>query len=250
MLFEEAILAILPAALFLLLVPFKAFALIRRTFRVKRNALYICKLIAVCAFVVAQFVALVAATQSRSRTAIGIASAAVSLLSGIGLALLSHLEHVKSIRPSFLIACYLLSTAIFDISRVRTQWLGGDDAVAGALAASLAIKCVMLPLEGIDKRSLLSEAYFSVESTSGFISRSLFWWLNPLLTTGFKNILSLTDLPATHEKLDSKHLRNMLQSEWDKSKPIPAAATPIHVCPSELSRLSEANTCIGVRMRP
>lgn len=106
---------------------------------------------------------------------------------------------------------------LFDVARVRTRWLGRDDAVAGILTASVTMKCVMLSLEAIEKRSLLGlHTHFSVESTSGFISRSLFWWLNPLLVTGFKSILSVDDLPAVHEKLDSERLGDKLQAQWDK----------------------------------
>lgn len=44
-LFEETILTILPAALFILLTPFRALRLIRRRLKVRRNALYISKLV-------------------------------------------------------------------------------------------------------------------------------------------------------------------------------------------------------------
>lgn len=91
------------------------------------------------------------------------------------------------------------------------------------MTASLAVKIVILLLEAREKRSLLLGLYsrFSVESTSGPISRSSFWWLNSLLLSGHRTVLSIRDLPAIHEKLDSKSLGDQLQSAWDKCKLYP-----------------------------
>ncbi|KAI1862215.1 uncharacterized protein JN550_010371 [Neoarthrinium moseri] len=218
-LFEESILAILPAACFLLLTPFRALRLLRRRIRVRRNALYVCKLAAIGAYIGLQLALLVLSTNPRVRTHISIASAALTFLSGLSLALLSHLEHSKSIRPSFLINFYLLLTVIFDATRVRTQWLAGvNDGVAGALTASLFVKGIVLVLEAGEKRSLLLglDRHLSRESTSGMISRSSFWWLNSLLLSGFKNVLTMDNLPEIHEKLSSEHLAQQLQKSWDK----------------------------------
>jgi ATP-binding cassette subfamily C (CFTR/MRP) protein 1 len=168
-------------------------------------------------------------TNPRVRTHISVASAALSFASGLSLGLLSHLEHSKSIRPSFLINLFLISTVLLDIARVRTQWLiGADDGVAGALTASLAVKCVLLVLEAAEKRSLLLglDRTFSRESTSGLISRSAFWWLNSLLLSGFNAVFTLDDLPNITEKLDSETLANQLQSEWDKCEYFPGQLRP------------------------
>lgn len=209
--------SILPTALFIIFVPFQALILLRRQIRLKRNALYNHKQIAIGLYTALQLVLVVATTRARNRNNVAVASAALSVVLGLSLAVLSHLEHVKSIRPSFIISFFLIITIVFDIARARTRWLGRDDVVAGALTASLTMKCVILSLEAIEKRSLLGlHTTFSAESTSGFISRSMFSWLNPLLKTGYKQILSLDDLPAIHEKLDSEKLGNKLQLQWDK----------------------------------
>jgi len=164
---------------------------------------------------------LILTTKPHIRTHISIASAVLSLLSAIALAILSHLEHVKSVKPSFLINLYLISTILFDAARVRTQWLVSiDNAFAGVLSASLAVKCAILVLEAVEKRSLLFglDHHFSLESTSGLINRSSFWWLNSLLITGFNQVFTLNSLPAIYEKLDSAYLAVKLQSAWDKCK--------------------------------
>jgi hypothetical protein len=152
-----------------------------------------------------------------------VASATLSFVSGLVLAALSHLEHAKTIRPSFLINSYLIVTVILDVARVRTQWLVREnDAISSVLATSLGSKCIMLVLEAFEKRSLLLglDRHFSLESTSGLISRGSFWWLNGLLMRGSKKILTMDDLPAIHEKLDSEHLAQRLQVAWDKCKEV------------------------------
>jgi hypothetical protein len=115
----------------------------------------------------------------------------------------------------------LFITVLFDAARVRTQWLAKlDDGVAGALTASLFVKCIMLVLEAMEKRSLLFglDRHFSQESTSGVISRSSFWWLNSLMLSGSKNFLTVDELPVIHEKLNSEDLARELQPIWANCK--------------------------------
>lgn len=152
-------------------------------------------------------------------TRLSIASAAVNVLVALGLALLSHVEHVKSIRPSFIINFYLLASLIFDVARVRTQWLlRVNDTVAAVLTTSVAVKLVMLVLEAVEKRRILLATYhdLSPEITSGVFGRGLFWWLNSLLVNGFKKILSVNDLFPINEKLASDRLCEDLQARWNK----------------------------------
>lgn len=166
------------------------------------------------------------AAKPGSRNHVALASAVLSVLAGVILAALSHFEHARSVRPSFIINLYLIVTALFDAARVRTHWLmtdGDNHTLAAVMTASLAVKLVVLLLEAREKRSLLLGLYsrFSVESTSGLISRSSFWWLNSLLLSGHRNVLSVNDLPAIHEKLDSASLGDQLQSAWGRCKPSP-----------------------------
>lgn len=95
---------------------------------------------------------------------------------------------------------------------------GDSNRLAAVMTASLGVKVVVLLLEAREKRSLLLNLYnrFSVESTSGLISRSSFWWLNSLLLSGHRTVLSMNDLPAIHEKLDSAKLGDQLQSAWNR----------------------------------
>ena len=240
-LFEESILCVLPATVFVLVVPFQAFILLRRQIHIKRNALYVCKQLGIWVYTALQLVLLVAVARAQSRSRISLASAALSFITGLFLSFLSHLEHVKSIRPSFLISLFLIVTVLFDIARVRTRWLGQDNVVAGVLTASVAMKCLVLSTEAVEKRGLLQLQSFSMESTSGFISRSFFWWLTPLLRDGFKRLLSLDDLPAIHEKLDSGRLGQKLRSRWDTCESVRVPYTGLAHTDAVIQAVRRAN---------
>lgn len=218
MLFEDSILAILPAAFFVLVTPFRASRLVGQTPRLKLNALYSAKLLAIAVYVGLQLTVLVLSNNSSIRTHATMAAAALTFVAAMMLAPLSHLEHGKSSRPSFLISFYLGVTALLDIARVRTQWFLPDNrGIAAVLTASLLVKCLLLVLEEMGKRSLLpgtGSGKVSIESTSGLFSRSTFWWLNSLLLQGSKNILTTDALPPIREKLASNDLGETLQSTW------------------------------------
>ncbi|KAI0543772.1 P-loop containing nucleoside triphosphate hydrolase protein [Xylaria curta] len=217
--FEELVLAILPTAIFLLVSPLRAIALFQRRIAARKNSLYVAKLATIGVYTGLQLALLVQWAQIESKSSISIASTTLSLASGISLALLSHLEHARSIRPSFVITFYLIFTVLLDIARVRTQWLSKyTDGVAATLTASLAVKAVLLALEAAEKRRLLlgSNPEYPPESTSGPFSRGLFLWLNSLLVSGFGKVLSLADLPSISEKLESRILARDLSATWDK----------------------------------
>ena len=166
-----------------------------------------------------QIAILVLTTKFEVQTHVSIISAALSVSTGLALAALSHFEHVRSIRPSFLINVYLITTVLLDAARLRTQWLLETGGIfPGVLTASLVVKCIILFLEDVDKRSILlgRHRHFPLESTCGLASRGSFWWLNPLLLTGFHNILSLDELPLVHDKLDSAYLDDTMQNIWRK----------------------------------
>lgn len=128
---------------------------------------------------------------------------------------------------------------------------GDSTALAATMTASLGVKLVVLLLEAREKRALLLSLYnnFSVESTSGLISRSSFWWLNSLLISGHRTMLTVADLPAIHEKLDSESLGNQLQSAWDKCEPLPPTSAPRKPTCSNHYRQSEQKACFGTCLR-
>lgn len=169
-----------------------------------------------------QFAILVVVNAEQSiRERFSVAAAVLNFVVGPPLVGLIHLEHVKSLRPSFIISAYFFVSMLLDIARVRTEWLLKESpAYAGLLTVSFIVKVTLLLLETIEKRRLLyaDEKRISVESTSGPFSRGFFVWLNGLLRAGFRSLLALDSLPAIYEKLHSGKTHERFKEAWLKRK--------------------------------
>ncbi|POR31166.1 ABC transporter C family member 12 [Tolypocladium paradoxum] len=221
--FEESILTILPAAVFLLLSAPRSAHLLRTKDKARKEATYTPKLLTAVVYAALQIAVLALVASSKHlNSKFSIASAVLSLLASSSIVLLAHAEHVKSIRPSFLITAYLFASLLFDAARLRTEWLlaaGSNAAYASVLSTSVAVKLSLLVLETVEKRSILIDTSSepSEESTSGPFSRGLFVWLNPLLITGWATALTNKDLPAIHERLSSKKLEASFVDKWDRA---------------------------------
>lgn len=166
-------------------------------------------------------VGLVAITASSKslNTNLSLASAVLGLLAACCIVILAHVEHVKSIRPSFILTIYLFISLLFDAARLRTEWLlSVNKAYAGVLSAVAGVKVALIVLESVEKRSILIDngKTPSQESTSGPLSRGFFVWLNPLLITGWANMLTNNDLPVIYEKLSSRKLEARFSKKWDR----------------------------------
>ena len=156
-------------------------------------------------------------TVKHLNTRFSLAAAVLNLLSAVSIVLLAHVEHVKSIRPSFLLTAYLFVSLLFDAARLRTEWLISlNTAYAAVLSTSAAFKLSLLALETVEKRRILinNEAVPSQESTSGPFSRGFFIWLNSLLISGWATVLTKNDLPTIYEKLSSEKLAVRFGKAW------------------------------------
>ncbi|RDW84315.1 hypothetical protein BP6252_01905 [Coleophoma cylindrospora] len=221
--FEESIFSIGPAALLLLTIPLRVFQLHRRRRKVKNTTLHVAKLSVIATFAALQVALIVIISQSPPVSRVSIASASLDLAAALGIGLLSHLEHSRSIHPSFLLTIYLLTTFILDLARVRTQWLiRNNSAIAAILTVSTLQKLVLLVLEDLSKRNYLIRALSSrslaFEATSGLFSRTLFFWLLPLLLVGYKGILRASDLFLGLSRLESRRVSERLSKSWVQCK--------------------------------
>lgn len=155
------------------------------------------------------------------KTRASIATNAVTAGGILLLCLLSYAEHIRSASPSFLLDTYLSSSLLFDVARTRTLWLRwvGWDGKAIAIVSSVmvGIKCLLLLLETMDKKSILRPEYqnYPPEATSGFFNKAFFLWLNPLFKKGFSSLMSVDDLFALDKQLESKRLEYTLESNWN-----------------------------------
>ena len=149
------------------------------------------------------------------------AAAALTLFSTVLLLLLSHAEHVYSLRPSTLINVYLFISVLCDICRTRTLYLTANNnshTTATVNLTELAVKVTVLLLEAMEKRAILQPIYKNEppESTSGILNRSLFWWMWSLLRNGSSGMLSMDSLSSLDEDLVSETLDRKFQLSWDQ----------------------------------
>ncbi|KAJ4024229.1 hypothetical protein NW766_000461 [Fusarium irregulare] len=181
------------------------------TYQAKRHATYTPKLVILLAFV---------PSIKKLNTRFSLAAAILNLLAAFSILMLAHIEHVKSVRPSFLLTAYLFVTLLFDAARLRTEWLVSVNvAYAATLSASTVFKLALLVLETVEKRKILitGDKEISKESTSGPFSRGFFVWLNSLLISGWATVLTMDDLPTIYEKLSSEKLAVRFGKAWKRA---------------------------------
>ncbi|KAL9572706.1 hypothetical protein ACKAV7_003105 [Fusarium commune] len=217
-LFENVMLSIVPSVLFLILAPQRLLWLKREPRKTVENSRLLIKLGLITFYTGLQLVVLTYWTVGPLPTSKPqITAAALVFVNGLLLALLSYVEHTRSVRPSTIINVYLLFTALFDCAIARTLWIiDGAHTVARLFTAATSAKALILISEAWEKRSILRVQYrdLSPETTSGILGRSVFWWINPLMKLGFSNFLTEHDLYAIENSLLGKRLFAQVEKSW------------------------------------
>ncbi|VTO84019.1 unnamed protein product [Fusarium graminearum] len=211
-LFEQSILSLLPAALFLFLVPLRLFAL-RNNERVTELGILLWLKLATAACYVCLQIALIALWSRESSAKMAIAEPVLGLVESIALITLIFVEHRNSRKPSKIIGGYLAITIILDIALVRTFWIRSMSAIAAVFTCAFALKVTLLILEEWPK-ALVRENEKIRETSSGVINRSVFWWLNSLFLQGYRGILETADLQNIDPKFDTDHVSKPLEERW------------------------------------
>lgn len=134
-----------------------------------------------------------------------------------------YLEHRRTLQSTSFIAIWLIISALCDIVRSRSCFLrpGLDDLGILAIVAA-ALKLFTLGLEEVSKSSLIANEETKQdagkEATSGFLSRTLFVWINRMFFFGFKNILRLDTLDSLGPAFRSQYLSDYLNLFWNARK--------------------------------
>lgn len=171
---------------------------------------------------------------SDFRTITTLPSVAVDLVAAITVGLIICMEHRHAMRGSAFIAVYLLVAIVFDIVKSRSFFSRPGLNPFGALAASSAVvRASLLVLQEIPKTRLFVDAnlrqYYGGEATSGYWSRSLFLFLNPLFISGFRNVLKLQHLKGIGPEFASRLLYPDLKQKW-QTKEIPSKRNLLTTC--------------------
>lgn len=152
-------------------------------------------------------------------TATSVASSVMMCLAAIILAALMHFEHRHAPEPSPLPAVYLFVTMLLDITKARSYFLRSRFGLypVGCIVAAIATtKLVLLVLGEMPKKYRSKRDALGTETTSGFWSRTFFVWVNSTLLLGFRNILSIDDLPNMDASFASAKLSAIFEPIWKK----------------------------------
>lgn len=153
---------------------------------------------------------------STTKAKTSIPEGVIGLVESVAILALSFFEHNHSPSQSLLLNIYLLASSILDVASIRTAWIRAHQPpLAGVLTAAFAVRLCLLALEETPKTILSGEKVQSRETRAGFISRSLFWWLNGFLTLGYKSLLDVNHIGPIAPKFDSRDLRQKLEMVWD-----------------------------------
>jgi len=156
---------------------------------------------------------------TAERSPATIAAAALSLLNSVVFCVLSYAEHGRNLRPSAVLGTYLFFSLLFDIVRVRTLWLIGEDTpLARLFTTSVVLKTGILILEAKEKREYLNDydRKRGPEELSSIFSQGVFYWLNQLILTGYRKVLLIEDLYPLDAKLTGETLQAKFEKVWDK----------------------------------
>jgi len=158
------------------------------------------------------------------KTRASIASTAVTSGFSIVLTLLSHLEHTRNFRPSVILSLYFGTTLVFDAVQTRTLWsISGNVLFSILFSVNVGFRLVLFVLESLEKKSSFKQPYkeLAQETAGNVFNRNLFWWLNPLLKTGYKRIIEVETLPPIDNRLNSSNTQRKLLAKWNASTAYP-----------------------------
>ncbi|CAK44606.1 P-loop containing nucleoside triphosphate hydrolase protein [Aspergillus niger ATCC 13496] len=222
-LFEDTILSLLPSTLLLLILPYRLISLYGQQPKVSPGGfLRGSKTIFLAMFAASHLALLILRIlKSPLRTKATIPESALAFVASIGLCLLSRFEHSRSIRPSPIINGYIFLTLILDTARVRTIFRDTNDkSIAAMFTGMIGVKVMVLVAEAVEKRSLLLPPYrcLSPEETSSIYSRSFFFWLNELMTSGFHRVLQNHDLYPVDTDMSSLVLLQRVKNSWNSAR--------------------------------
>ncbi|TQV95962.1 ABC transporter [Cordyceps javanica] len=216
--FEQAIFALIPAAVFSLVTPARISVLARAKTAARPSRLRSFKLTIAGAIACLELSLVVLwSLDEEFKTPVSIAAATVNVLVALQMIALAWIEDARSVRPSTLLSLYLVITVLLDLPQVRTLWLrGGLDATAGTTTVAVALKTLFLIVENKGKRAHLLSVHRNLppEATSGIVNRSFLWWINDTFCRGFYKALAVEDLDRLDDALLSDGLNKAVIRAW------------------------------------
>lgn len=209
LLFEQAMLSIVPGGVAVLTIPYYVQLRLRAPARVRPGILLWLKLAAGLTILAMHTASLTLWRRaSVFHSDLSLPAAAMSLVSSLSILVVIYVAHIYSLRTSGFLSVFLTITILFDATMTRSYFRRAGLGTVGVLQIIvIVVKFLLVVLEEFPKRNLFradsSRLSISKETTAGFWNRAVFGWLNSLLIFGFRKSLTLDDLPAIDEDLQS-----------------------------------------------
>ncbi|KAI1816169.1 putative ABC multidrug transporter [Poronia punctata] len=223
--FEQLFFSLLPSVLFIVSSLWRALYQARKPIIVHAPVARLIKLTTIAIYVVLELTLLIMAINgSLHVTSLFVAASALKLTSAFVMMVLSAIDHSRSPRPSVLLNSYLFLSLLLDAAQTRTLFLSShgrpEVTYTGIFTATLAFKLGIFLLEARQKTAWVSwdKKEHSPEETSGIFSLGVYFWLNRLFLTGYKNVLKINDLYPLDSTLSSKQLHNQFSRNIDYGK--------------------------------
>ncbi|KAI1781491.1 P-loop containing nucleoside triphosphate hydrolase protein [Hypoxylon cercidicola] len=220
--FEDAFFVILPAGLFVMLLPLQLRTLWTTPVKMTSYRLAVWKSGTLATLFVFQLLFLVFRVQSPNLyTGLSFASGALSATATLGALGQSFLEDQRSVKPSDLLVFYYSMSTLLAVPCLRTLWLVPSENLAKAFWTIIFLLSIgVVFVESRRKTSWIRPAYkrVSSEETASFWSRSFFIWVLPFVRVGYSHVLKLQDMPDIDHDLEESATWTKLEGSWQHSQ--------------------------------
>ncbi|GFF54141.1 metal resistance protein YCF1 [Aspergillus udagawae] len=221
LLFEEGFFVIAPCSILLLTLPLQLYRLTtqRPQGSTTGPVLYVKLLSHLISTVVkvSLLILLVIPGLHVPKTRATIAAAAVSAAASVSALALSYWQHRRSPRPSTVLTLFLGSCIALDAVRARTIWAVQTRTFFIVFVVGLGCDTVKFILECLEKAGHQAQDLNPLpsETTGNVFNRNFFWWLNPLLVHGFKEVLEVEKLTTIDERVTNETDADVFAKKWD-----------------------------------
>lgn len=151
------------------------------------------------------------------KTRTTVAAVALDAVNALLMVSVSYSQHYRSPRPSTLLLIFLGISLPLNGIRARTMWAAQTHMFCAVFIAGVGLDLVKLLLESVEQKPFLTdEATKSPRETiANVFNRSMFWWLNPLLIHGFKDVLEADKLLSIDARVNDATGGDLFMQKWD-----------------------------------
>ena len=166
--------------------------------------------------------------ESSVRTETTLPSTGLALAGSAAIVMFIILDHFYNYRPSTFFSVFMSVTLLLDMAKTYSCFhrIGLESQPLCAMyIVSCVLRFLLLLCEEVSKRRFIRRESLRLavgrEAASGFWTRSLFLWLNSTLFIGFRQALTVEDLPSLAPEYHSKTAYESFKPQWAKGTTSP-----------------------------